>query len=72
MPTVFLHCGAPKTGTSYLQVLFARHAQDLQAEGIHYPLKAFTEGASDGRITSGNGILMANYLRPSLPPFISA
>lgn len=67
MPTVFLHCGAPKTGTSYLQVLFARHAQDLQAEGIHYPLNAFTEGASDGRITSGNGILMANYLRPNLP-----
>lgn len=67
MQTVYLHCGAPKTGTSFLQVLFARYADALKENNIIYPQNAFTEGASQGRITSGNGILMANYLRPQLP-----
>lgn len=67
MHTVFLHCGAPKTGTSYLQVLFAKHVDDLLANGIKYPLNSFVDGAKDGKITSGNGVEMANYLRPNLP-----
>lgn len=67
MQTIYLHCGAPKTGTSFLQVLFARCADALKENNIIYPQNSFTEGASQGRITSGNGILMANYLRPQLP-----
>lgn len=67
MQTIYLHCGAPKTGTSFLQVLFARYADALKENNIIYPQNAFTEGASKGRITSGNGIFMANYLRPQLP-----
>lgn len=67
MQTIYLHCGAPKTGTSFLQVLFARYADALKENNITYPQNSFTEGASQGRITSGNGIIMANYLRPQLP-----
>lgn len=67
MRKIFLHCGAPKTGTSYLQVLFAKHADELRAHGIDYPLNSFVTGAKDGQITSGNGVEMANYLRPNLP-----
>lgn len=70
MRTLYLHCGAPKTGTSFLQVLFARHADVLKENNIIYPHNSFTEGASKGKITSGNGILMANYLRPQLPHHI--
>lgn len=67
MPTVFLHSGAPKTGTSYLQMLFARHTDQLAAQGLLYPHNAFVAGAREGRITSGNGVEMANYIRPGLP-----
>lgn len=66
-PTIYLHCGAPKTGTSYLQVIFARYLADLRKAGIVYPLNQFVVGAKDGLITSGNGVEMANYLRPHLP-----
>jgi hypothetical protein len=67
MPTVYIHCGAPKTGTSYLQVLFAKYSDMLRAQGIIYPHNAFVAGAADGKITSGNGVEMANYIRPELP-----
>ena len=36
-PTVFLHIGAPKTGTTYLQDRLARNAAALADHGIHYP-----------------------------------
>jgi len=67
MPTVYLHCGAPKTGTSYMQVLFAKYSEELRAQGIVYPYDEFVAGAKDGKITSGNGVKMANYLLPELP-----
>lgn len=67
MPTLFLHAGAPKTGTSYLQVLFARYAHELNEAGILYPKGLMFEAAQAGRITSGNGVEMANYIRPHLP-----
>ena len=67
MPTIYLHCGAPKTGTSYMQVLFAKHSDDLVGQNIVYPNNAFVTGAKEGKITSGNGVEMANYIRPELP-----
>ncbi len=67
MPTVFIHCGAGKTGTSFLQVLFARYEAELRASGVIYPKNAHHEAAREGRVTSGNGIEMANYLSPDLP-----
>ncbi|MFS3127574.1 hypothetical protein ACLM5J_04135 [Nocardioides sp. Bht2] len=34
---VFLHIGAPKTGTTYLQDRLARNARRLAKHGVHYP-----------------------------------
>ncbi|WMS41451.1 hypothetical protein RDV64_15360 [Acuticoccus sp. MNP-M23] len=67
MPTVYLHCGAPKTGTSFLQILFARYQEQLLAGNIVYPSGSHHEAAMSGKITSGNGVALANYLDPSLP-----
>lgn len=67
MSRIFIHCGAPKTGTSYLQVLFARYSDALAKSGIVYPEDASVARAREGTITSGNGVGMANYLRPNLP-----
>ncbi len=67
MKTIYLHCGAPKTGTSYLQTLFALYVKELSEDGIIYPFNRFVLGAKQGKITSGNGIPMANYIRPNLP-----
>lgn len=67
MPYLYLHAGAPKTGTSYLQVLFAKYAEKLAACGIIYPRGHMFNEAKAGKITSGNGVEMANYIRPHLP-----
>jgi len=55
MRTLYLHIGASKTGTSALQVAFARNAKALRGRGLHYPGK--NQDAMDGKITSGNGLL---------------
>ena len=67
MPTVYFHSGAPKTGTSYLQVLFARHSEAMTQQGVIYPENIFVHGAKEGKITSGNGVELANYINPNLP-----
>jgi hypothetical protein len=67
MPELFLHAGSPKTGTSFLQVLFARYANELGASGTVYPKGHLFDQAKAGEITSGNGVEMANYIRPNLP-----
>lgn len=71
MPDLIIHGGAPKTGTSFLQVLFARYADRLSANGVVYPPGHLFDEAKEGQITSGNGVEMANYLRPLLPHEIS-
>lgn len=71
MPTLYLHAGAGKTGTSYLQVLFARHAERLAECGVVYPRGHLFEEAKAGRVTSGNGVEMANDIRPGLPHAIA-
>lgn len=35
--TVFLHIGAPKTGTTYLQDRLTRNARELAGHGVHVP-----------------------------------
>ena len=37
---VFLHIGAPKTGTTYLQDRLTRNASSLAAHDIHYPTRS--------------------------------
>jgi hypothetical protein len=67
MPDLILHGGAPKTGTSFLQVLFARYADQMAENGVLYPRGHMFDQAKAGVITSGNGVEMANYIRPWLP-----
>lgn len=67
MPDLILHGGAPKTGTSFLQILFARYADRLRDSGIIYPRGHLFDEASGGAITSGNGVELANFIRPGLP-----
>ncbi|MEP9385685.1 hypothetical protein [Mesorhizobium sp. KR9-304] len=67
MPELILHAGAGKTGTSLLQVLFARHAEQLERDKVIYPRGFLSDEAAAGYITSGNGVAMANYIRPHLP-----
>lgn len=59
---MYLHVGAGKTGTSALQVAFARNADRLLAAGILYPADAMSGHAKAGRVTSGNGVALAKYL----------
>jgi hypothetical protein len=62
MPELILHSGDGKTGTSFLQVLFARYACQLADCGVIYPRGQSFDEASAGRVTSGNGIAMASYI----------
>lgn len=66
---VWLHVGTGKTGSSALQVAFARHRAALAAAGLVYPVGMDDETvALEGGITSGNakrlGWLVAPRLRP--------
>jgi hypothetical protein len=38
-PTVYMHIGPPKTGTTYIQETLRRWHRDLRAEGVLYPLR---------------------------------
>lgn len=66
MPTLFLHMGAGKTGTSALQVAFAQNAERLFESGVLYPESVSNNAAELGKITSGNGAELAKYLNPDL------
>ena len=37
---VYLHIGAPKTGTTYLQDRLALNAKSLSDHGVHFPTKS--------------------------------
>jgi hypothetical protein len=37
---VYLHIGAPKTGTTYLQDRLTRNARSLAAHGVHFPTRS--------------------------------
>ena len=56
MATLWLHIGPPKTGTSALQVFFARNAKALRRQGLIYP---WAERAAGGEITTGNAAWLA-------------
>lgn len=58
MSTLWLHIGQPKTGSSALQVFFARNAEAFWRQGSAYP---WGDAARDGSTTSGNGQWLAWY-----------
>lgn len=66
MRKLFFHIGAGKTGTSALQVAFARYKRDLRGHGVIYPRSRSDQAAVEGKITSGNGLELAVYLNPAL------
>ena len=53
-PKLFLHAGAPKTGSSALQTSFALSMDGLSQQGIFYPTPPKLQDAVAGMITSGN------------------
>lgn len=53
-PTIFLHIGHGKTGTSATQHLLAAHADRLADLGICYPKHPNSTAAEMGQISSGN------------------
>ena len=66
MPKIILHIGSGKTGTSALQVAFARNSGVLRREGVVYPESPSNGQARQGLVTSGNAMLMAKQLNPRL------
>ncbi len=58
--TVFLHIGAPKTGTSAIQTALVRNRERLEANGLIYP--GDNERAWPGEAGSGNALRLAQML----------
>ena len=55
MPTLYLHLGMGKTGSSFLQSVFAASIETLDTHGIRYPMPpALRREAAAGKVTSGN------------------
>lgn len=57
-PSVYLHVGVPKTGTTFIQDVLWRRREALAAEGVCYPLQQRTEhfaATMDLRSASWNG-----------------
>lgn len=65
MKDIILHIGIPKTGSSALQVYWARNQLALRTQSIEY----FTAGdfsiGATGAISSGNGARLARCLAPN-------
>jgi len=65
METLIIHGGIPKTGSSTLQVFLAKNYARLKANSYEYfKLGEFAQG-ENGRISSGNGALIARSLLAS-------
>jgi hypothetical protein len=71
MKTVVIHAGLPKTGSTALQVFLARNHAALRAQSFDYfRLGEFNEGNA-GKISSGNGFLIARSLLPAGDPSLT-
>lgn len=62
-PSLFIHIGAHKTGTSALQSFLARNFEGLRQRGLLYPDSHTSSLASVGRTTSGNGSALILQMR---------
>ena len=66
MRKIIIHIGARKTGSSFLQMQFAKDAIELKDCGFNYLDHPSAKKASLGEITSGNGSLLLDILRGDL------
>lgn len=64
MKELWIHAGLFKSGSSALQVFFARNIQSLQKEGLNYLELTDISDAKTGKISSGNGFSLAQYMLP--------
>ncbi|WP_108660945.1 hypothetical protein [Acuticoccus kandeliae] len=64
---MYLHVGHAKTGSSFIQSVFARNIDALAAAGIHYPPLGDPEEIAQGRISSGNGKLLLDDIAALAP-----
>jgi len=62
MKTLYIHMGTHKTGSSALQVFFARNTSQLLNEGLFYPRRDNHVAAKKAAITSGNAVELAHYM----------
>jgi hypothetical protein len=60
--TLYLHCGYHKTGSSFLQTMFARHRDLLHERSIHYPVSSEEYEMLKGVLTHGNGKELSDAL----------
>ncbi|MFK4017910.1 hypothetical protein [Cobetia marina] len=61
MNSLYLHVGHGKTGSSYLQSILAGSQDNFRRLDIEYPLNNGASRAIQGKVTSGNGNLLAQY-----------
>jgi hypothetical protein len=64
---LFLHIGVAKTGSSALQVAFARNTELLEKAGINYWRDPDFERAKAGKTTQGNGLDLCRASYPDSP-----
>ena len=55
MPTLYLHIGAPKTGSTYIQSSLRMSRERLSSEGLVYPEGTENPGLGPESLTRGNG-----------------
>lgn len=60
---LYLHCGYHKTGSSFLQTLFARNRDQLRDNGIRFPVASREYDMAEGNISPGNGPELAKALK---------
>jgi len=60
---LYLHCGYHKTGSSFLQTLFARNRDSLRESGIHFPVASREYDMISGEISPGNGPELAKAIK---------
>lgn len=72
MATLYLHIGAGKTGTSFLQSQLALQNEKLSRSGIYYPTwDQLSQRVKTGKVTSGNIRYLMPWLLPNHPSVIS-